>query len=453
MSAAIPDDLTINTGYLPHRYQALVHESLARFSVLVCHRRWGKTVCAVNALVDAALKSTLSMPRFAYVAPLRIQAKGIAWDYFKLYCGHLPGVKINESELKISFEHNGATIRLYGADNPDAMRGFYFDGVVMDEVADMKPDTWDAVVRPCLTDRKGWCLFIGTPKGMNKFYQLYMDALQKPGWFARVFSVTDTLAGLCEDVRHPWSDAFEIEESRADMSDAKFRQEWYCDFTASLDNVMIPLDLVEPARGKHLQIDQYMGAPKILGVDVARFGDDRSCILFRQGLAVLDMQIYKKLDNMELTGRIVTAIREHEPDAVFIDGGRGEGVIDRLRELGFAPIEVKFGGSPLQAHRYINKRAEMWDSAKEWFELGGAIPDDQQMVASLVAPEYFYDSLGRIGMEKKEDMKKRIGFSPDPADALCLTFAFPVQSKLGGLRSLQTGKPHMANNEYDVLAY
>ena len=107
-------------------------------------------------------------------------AKAIAWSYLKHYTSPIPYCKINEGELSIILP-NRATIRIFGADNPDALRGLYFDGVVMDEVAQMKPEVWGEIIRPALADRKGWAVFIGTPKGINLFSQMYDLALARDG--------------------------------------------------------------------------------------------------------------------------------------------------------------------------------------------------------------------------------------------------------------------------------
>jgi len=136
--------------------------------VIVAHRRWGKTYWAINTLIHAALTAKRQDSRYAYIAPFYKQAKQVAWDYFKQFTHMLPKVSYNEAELTVTL-HNGAKIRLYGGDNPDSLRGIYLDGVVLDEVADMRPNVWGEVIRPTLADRMGWAMFIGTPKGVDMF--------------------------------------------------------------------------------------------------------------------------------------------------------------------------------------------------------------------------------------------------------------------------------------------
>ena len=134
-----------------------------RWSIAVAHRRAGKTVACIQKLTKGALECKLHEPRFAYVAPLYNQAKDIAWVYLRHYARKL-GASINESELRVDLP-GGARVRLYGADNPDRLRGMYLDGVVLDEYADMRPSVWGEIIRPMLADRAGWATFIGTQIG------------------------------------------------------------------------------------------------------------------------------------------------------------------------------------------------------------------------------------------------------------------------------------------------
>ena len=159
--------------YRPRRLQVVIHSALKRFNVLVCHRRFGKTVLCINQIIRAALQEG-GQPnrRYAYIAPLYKQAKQTAWDYLKFFTAPIEGREVNETELRIDLP-NGNRIRLYGADSPDALRGIFLDGVVLDEYADMHPRLWGEVVRPALADRKGWVVFVGTPRGLNQFWEVY----------------------------------------------------------------------------------------------------------------------------------------------------------------------------------------------------------------------------------------------------------------------------------------
>lgn len=413
----------IDLGFRPRSWQEQCFKSMRRFSVLVIHRRAGKTVLAILKLIAAALANEKDSPRYAYIAPQLNQAKDVAWSYLKQYALKVPGAGVNESELFVEFP-NGARVRVYGADNPDRLRGIYLDGVVLDEVADMKPEVWDEVVLPTLTDRQGWALFIGTPKGVNRFSELY-DKATGPNWYRELFDVyrTDTLP------------ASEIELAKATMPEASFRQEYLCDFTAANENTLIPLPLAVEARGKHLPADAYRHAAKVLGVDVARYGDDRTVIFKRQGLAAFEPIVMKGADAMAVAARVAALNDEWGADGILVDGtgGYGAGVIDRLRQLGHTVLEVQFGGKATDP-RFANKRTEIWWLLKEWLEAGGALPDHADIVRELSAPTYTLDNArGLFALEAKDKIKERIGVSPDLADALAVTFAYPVAPRPKGV--------------------
>ena len=413
--ASNPTRRQVSTGYVPHRHQLEIHRGLRRFSVLVCHRRFGKTILAVNTLIDGALR--VGDGRFAYVAPYLKQARQIAWDILIRHTATIPGCKTNRTENCITFP-NGAKVTLFGSDNGEAMRGLGFHGVVGDELADFRPETWPEVIRPALSDHKGWALFIGTPKGMNQFHELYQRALTDAKWYAGMYRADET------DL--PWLDGEEIEDSRSMMSASQFRQEWLCDFSASTDDVLITIDQVTAACNRAALSEQDLtGAARVIGVDVARFGDDRSVIQKRWGRLALEPTVFDNIDNMQLAGHVARQIHEWRPDAVFIDGGRGEGVIDRLRQLGHSVIEVHFGGTPLNPH-YANKRAEMWDGVADWIRHGGILPQHKDLKTDLCVPTYRFNRANRFDLESKDDIKKRGMRSPDMGDALALTFAMPV---------------------------
>jgi phage terminase large subunit len=159
-------EVHLEIDYKPREAFKPFHARSQRWAALVCHRRAGKTVACVGELVGRAVATPKQNARYAYIAPYYSQAKQVAWDYLKRMVAPL-GAEARESELAVILPDNGAVIRLFGADNPDALRGIYFDGVVLDEYADTKPSLWGAVIRPLLADRKGWAVFIGTPKGRN----------------------------------------------------------------------------------------------------------------------------------------------------------------------------------------------------------------------------------------------------------------------------------------------
>lgn len=183
----------------------------------------GKTVACIADLVDAALRCPHKSPRFAYIAPLFVQAKDVAWGYLKQLTSPIPGVTLNEAELRVDLPGD-RRIRLYGADNYDRMRGLYLDGAVLDEVADMDPRAWPQVIRPALSDRRGWAVFIGTPKGRNAFWELWRDAQNDAEWFSMMLRASES--GLIA--------AEEIEDLRRSLSPEAFAQELECSFDAAV---------------------------------------------------------------------------------------------------------------------------------------------------------------------------------------------------------------------------
>jgi hypothetical protein len=180
-------------------------------------------VAAINDIVRAAALCKSAMPLFGYVAPYRSQAKAVVWDYLKRYAEPLIKVS-NESELQIEL-HNGSRIKLFGADNADAMRGLGFDGLYLDEYGDFKPSIWGNILRPALSDKQGWCVFGGTPKGKNQFWQIYQTASKSPDeWF--LLRLPASTSGLLPES--------ELAAARAQLSEDQYLQEMECSFEAAI---------------------------------------------------------------------------------------------------------------------------------------------------------------------------------------------------------------------------
>lgn len=415
------DRYNVSLGWVPRAWQRECYAGRKRFSVWALHRRAGKTDLSIQVLVHLALKFVAELGLFVYIAPLLNQARNIAWARLKARIEPLiiaGAVEVFESNMSITFRHNRATIRLFGADDPDKLRGLRIDGAVVDETPQIKPELWDEVLMPALSDRKGWAIFIGTPSGINLFSQLYYKALSgDANWAAAKYTVYETDALPLE----------EIDIQRQNLSETSFAREFMCSFEAAGDDQLIPLADAQLAAQRIYKPGEMDHAAKVLGVDVARFGDDRTVFFKRQGLVAFDPIILRGQDNMQVADAVARLMDQWEPDAVFIDEGGGAGVIDRLRQLGRDPIGVNFGGKPTSAH-YLNRRAQMWGGMREWLLSGGAIPDNLALKQELATPIYWYDTQGKLVLEPKEEIKKRLkgGASPDLADALALTFAMPV---------------------------
>ena len=208
--------------YKPRKHQKEVHNNLKRFNVLVCHRRFGKTVLCINEILKKAMQNTLPRPRYYYLAPTYSMAKRTAWDYLKEYTGVLPNVQYHETELRADLP-NGARIQLLGCERPDSLRGLYIDGVILDEVAQMPPRLWTEIIRPALSDREGWMVAIGTPQGHNAFFDLYDYANHQEGWYAKTFKSSET--GIISDL--------ELNEAKHLMPEEVYEAEFECSFDSA----------------------------------------------------------------------------------------------------------------------------------------------------------------------------------------------------------------------------
>jgi hypothetical protein len=265
---------------------------------------------------------------------------------------------------------------------------------------------------------------------------------------------------------HRW-DARQVDSRTARLTNKEEINEWINDYGEDSDFVrvrvkgmfpragsmqFVPADLVEAAADAHRDPPVSIYDAFVVGVDVARFGDDKSVIRFRRSRDARTIPPIKirGRDTMQIAAKVAELHQRYRPDAIFVDGGGvGGGVVDRLRYLKLPVTEVQFGAAPDRdqigqegAVVYANKRAEMWGVMKEWLK-GGMIDNDPELKADLTAVEYGYtmkEGRDAIILEKKEHMKKRGLASPDDGDALALTFAYPVGSsdhslKFGGSRS------------------
>ena len=212
-------------GYAPREIWKSFHESTDRFRVVVAHRRAGKTVAFVNELIMQALSCRKPEARFAYIAPFAEQAKIIAWDYMRGFAKDVDGVKFNEQEIRVDFA-NKARVRLFGAENRDALRGQYFDGIVLDEFGTMEPKAYTEVLRPALSDRNGWAVFGGTPNAKNIFFR-YRERARRgdPGWRLWEFKASQT--GLLK--------ASELADARLALDEAAYAREYECSFDAAVE--------------------------------------------------------------------------------------------------------------------------------------------------------------------------------------------------------------------------
>jgi len=359
---ALPKNANIiSTGYVPRTLQAEMHNRFKRFNVVVAHRRFGKSLCVINEMIDKALTNPLRNPHYAYIAPTYSAAERISWQYFIDYMETIPGFKANIGKLRIMVERPaqrdraGAVIRradtitiyLLGAENPDSIRGMYMDGVVLDEYGEMNPVIWGTIIRPCLSDREGWAIFIGTPKGRNSFFEMYeYGKAHTDDWYTAIFPASNT--GIIPEK--------ELASLREEFTEDEFSQEFLCSFTAALTGFYLSKKLAD------LRVNNRIGdVPHNPAKPVATFWDlglsDDMSIWFAQLNATHTG--YNIIDYMSAPGYTVewwwkelqklpyNYVRHYWPH----DGGRREIVTGKERwliaeALGMRNIEVV--GRPLK---------------------------------------------------------------------------------------------------------
>jgi phage terminase large subunit len=231
-------DRTIVIPYAPRSIFLPFHNRAQRWSAQVVHRRGGKTVAHINDGIRTALTCPLDRPRVAFIAPLRNQVKATAWDYCQHYTRSIPGVVFNQAELTVTFP-NEAKFTLYGADNPDSLRGIYLDDATLDEFGDISPRMLPEIIRPALSDRRGRLSLIGTSRGKNHFYDALQAAKHDPDWYYADLKASAT-GILSQD---------ELESARKMMSRDQYAREYENDFEAAIEGA-IYRDQIERTRAE-----------------------------------------------------------------------------------------------------------------------------------------------------------------------------------------------------------
>lgn len=321
--------------YEPREAFRAFHLRHQRWAVLVAHRRAGKTVACIAELVTRALATPKPNARYAYIAPYREQAKTVAWQYLKDMAEPVtddPEGDFRESELSVKL-YNGSQIRLYGADNPNALRGLYLDGVVLDEFADMRPELWRTVIRPALSDRRGWAVFIGTPRGRNEFWQIYDNATRDPDWFSVRLKASET--GILP--------ADELADARKAMTANAFEQEYECSFDAAIIGAIFAKELLA-ARARE-QIGQVAYDPQRLvftAWDIG-YGDSTAIWFWQQNKGEIRVIDYYEASGEPITSYMqVLSARGYKYDTLWMPHDAenksivsGQSVCDILRKNGF----------------------------------------------------------------------------------------------------------------------
>ena len=328
-----------------------------------------------------------------------------------------------ERDLKKGTRYWGVEGRLWSEENPDAYAGVHnFDGVMLifDEASGISDAIW-AVAAGFFTENtphRFWMAFSNPRRNTGYFYEAFNA--KRDFWRNKVVdarSVEGTDKAVYEQI---------IQEYGPDSVQAHV--EVYGEFPSAGDDQFIPVYLVDDATQRPRYKDAT--APIIIGVDPARFGADATVIAVRQGRDLNVIKRYRGDDTMEIVGRVIEAIEEFNPTLVVIDeGGLGAGIVDRLKEQRYKQVKgVNFGNKSTKPIMYGNKRAEMWGNMREWLKTA-SVPTDKLLKSDLTSPKVKPDSKGTIFLEGKKEMKARGLASPDAADAIAVTFAYPVGNR------------------------
>ena len=324
-----------------------------------------------------------------------------------------------ERDLKKGTRYWGVEGRLWSAENPDAYAGVHnFDGVmvIFDEASGIDDAIW-AVTSGFFTENtpnRFWCCFSNPRRNSGYFYECFNS--KRDFWATKVVDAR-TVEGTDKATYQQIIDEYGPDSAQAYV-------EVYGQFPDAGDDQFISAVLVDDAAKRPRYKDTT--APVVMGIDPARGGADSTVIVVRQGRDLVAIKRYSGEDTMTIVGRVIDAIEEYKPILSVIDeGGLGYGILDRLTEQRYKVRGVNFGWKAKNSIMWGNKRAEMWGTMKDWLKTA-SIPTDRQLKADLVGPMKKPNSSGTIFLEGKKEMRSRGLASPDAADALAVTFAFPV---------------------------
>ena len=374
-----------------------------------------------TTIVSANSESQLRKVTWAEIT--KWLAMGLNSHWFEVSATSLQPAKwlteLVERDLRKGTRYWGVEGRLWSAENPDAFAGVHnMDGVlvIFDEASGIDDAIW-AVTAGFFTENtpnRFWFAFSNPRRNTGYFYETFHS--KRDFWNTKVVDAR-TVEGTDKQVYQQIIDEYGPDSAQAHV-------EVYGQFPSAGDDQFIGANTVDEAM-KRVKY-QDMSAPIVIGVDPARFGADATVIAVRQGRDIVKIIRHRGDDTMTVVGYVIEAIEEFKPTLVVIDeGGLGAGIVDRLKEQRYKITGVNFGNKAKNPIMYGNMRAQMWGDMREWLKTA-SIPNDRFLKTDLISPMMKPDSRGTIFLESKKDMKARGLASPDAADAICVTFAFPV---------------------------
>lgn len=305
----------------------------------------------------------------------------------------------------------------WSENNTEAFAGTHEESVlvVFDEASKISDKIWEVTDGIFTTKKNIWLVCGNGTRNFGRFYECFHK--NKNYW--KTWQIDSR---TCQAANKPYLDRLVEQYGGEDTDEARVRVRGL--FPRSATRQYISTESVEKCMNHETEGWDYL--PKVMGVDVARFGDNSSVICLRQGRKVFPLEVLPKMDLMQTAQKVAEVIRKERPIQVFVDGsGIGAGVVDRLRQLNFQVVDVNGGNSSMNP-AFLNKRAEMWTEMKQFIEGLCELPKDRRLKEELTCVEYSYTDKGRIRLQRKEDIAEAYGFSPDRADALALTFAYPI---------------------------
>ena len=347
-----------------------------------------------------------------------------------------------ERDLKKGTRYWAAEGNLWSEENPDSYAGVHnHDGmmVIFDEASGIPDAIWSVAAGFFTEDilDRYWFAFSNPRRNTGYFFECFNA--KRAFWNARTVdarTVEDTDKQVYNQI---------IAEYGEDSREA--RVEVYGEFPSAGEDQFISPVTVEDAFKRPKYKDET--APIVMGIDPARGGADSTVIVVRQGRDLISIKRYQGEDTMSIVGRVIDAIEEFKPALTVIDeGGLGYGILDRLTEQRYKVRGVNFGWKAKNPIMWGNKRAEMWGAMKDWVKTA-SIPEDRKLKSDLTSPTRKPNSAGTIFLEGKKEMKARGMASPDAADALCVTFAFPVAHREYNAKNIRSqSQPGMVFNSW-----
>ena len=401
-----------------HAGQAMAYAAfrLAQYLVLYCGRQWGKSrfCCAVG------IRTAFNGGRVWWIAPSFPQSEE-AWDLLVGMLAGKPGVRINIAGRRVTFP-SGGYIRVRTSERPDSLRGAAVDLLILDEAAFIPERVWTEILYPTLAVRRGKAIFATTPNGQNWMFDMYNRGVGGPdaeGYVSLRFAAAD----------NPYMPADRVEAARRSLPPALFAQEWLGEPSAGEDG-LIPREWAIAAS----QRPKVREGRFVLGIDVAGGGGDRAMFALRFGDHIVELQDHTpkvKDDFGPMEDAAAELLGRHGGYCVVDAVGIGAGLASRLRTRGFKVLFFK-AGKALKLRDETGQFSFNNQASAAWWHLRTlldprsprelAIPDDRTLIAELCAPRYDTRAGAKIAVESKDEVKKRIGRSPDMADSICFAY-------------------------------